>query len=233
VVTDTLATGLSYQSSTIAPVGTAGQDIVWNLGTLAPDQDVSFEVVVLLDAGLTQGDFLSNTVKVSAANEDIGQLDDNVDHFRFQVYDTAQADLEMRKQHGNRPPDYQYGQLAYRGLSFDYVLSVNHNGNTCSATGVTVQDVLPAGLSYVTASPAPAAVSGQDVVWNLGTLLAGDSAEITVTVQVDPSVAMGTVLSNWAYVSSSSYDPIPENNVYSFNTAINDTGKLYLPILFK
>ena len=233
VVTDTLAAGLTYQGSTIAPAGTAGPNVVWNFGTLAPNQKVSFDVTVSLDAGLTPGDFLSNTVTVSAANEDVSKLNDNVANYQFQVLATPQADLEVQKRHASLPPDFLYGQLAYQGLAFDYVLSVTHKGNNCSASGVTVQDVLPAGLSYVAASPSPAVVSGQVITWNLGSLPAGASTPITVTVQVAPDVAVGAVLSNRAQVSSSSYDPLPENNIAFFNTAISGPRSLYLPLILK
>ena len=233
VVTDTLAAGLTYQGATLAPAGTVGQEVVWNLGTLAPNRKVSFDVTALLDAGLAPGDFLSNTVTVSAANEDAGQRNDNVARFRFRVLSASQADLEVQKRHAFRPPDFQYGELAYQGMTFDYVLTVRHRGNDCAAGGVTVQDVLPAGLGYVAASPAPAIVRGQVITWNLGSLAPGASLPVTVTVQVAPDVAVGTVLSNRAAVSSSSYDPLPENNVAFFNTAINGPRRLYLPLVLK
>lgn len=53
-------------------------------------------------------------------------------------------------------------------------------------SGITVSDVLPAGMSYVTnvVTAGSVAVAGQNVTWTLPTLLSGASAQLTLAVQV-------------------------------------------------
>lgn len=62
------------------------------------------------------------------------------------------------------------------GDTVAYNITVTNPGKA-AATGVRVSDVLPAGLTYVSSSPAGAA-SGQTVVWSLGSLAPGASRSI-------------------------------------------------------
>lgn len=96
--------------------------------------------------------------------------------------------------------------------------------------GVTVADTLPAGLAYVSSSPA-ATVNGQTVTWNLGSLAAagtagdgtsssgapGSSKFVTVTVRVLPGTK-GTV-ANTATMQA----PDPADNAITMTDAATDT----------
>jgi len=61
-----------------------------------------------------------------------------------------------------------------------YVLKCQ-NSSAVTLTDVTVADVLPAGLTFVNASPAPDAATVPLLQWSLGTLAPGESRSITVT----------------------------------------------------
>jgi len=62
--------------------------------------------------------------------------------------------------------------------SFAYTLAYRNTG-AAGAAGVQVVDTLPAGLAFVSATPAPSSVSGQTLRWSLGTLAAGANINIT------------------------------------------------------
>ncbi|MCG3181500.1 MAG: hypothetical protein BIFFINMI_03896 [Phycisphaerae bacterium] len=66
--------------------------------------------------------------------------------------------------------------------NFQYTIVVSNPAKVVDATNVKVTDTLPAGIAYVASNPA-AAVSGQALSWSLGTLPAGSSRTITVTVK--------------------------------------------------
>ncbi|MDH3296472.1 MAG: DUF11 domain-containing protein, partial [Acidimicrobiia bacterium] len=89
------------------------------------------------------------------------------------------------------------------------------NVGPSDADNVVVTDRLPTGLTFVSATGATCAKNPTDptmVLCELGTLLAGDPAEvITLTVDVAPDVAGGVV--NEAEVTSTTPDPVPDNNV--------------------
>jgi uncharacterized repeat protein (TIGR01451 family) len=88
-----------------------------------------------------------------------------------------------------------------------YTLVVKNNGPS-DATGVTVKDPLPAGLTLVSAQPSQGTCSG--TTCELGSLAAGGSAQILVTANVSKSTS-GAV-KNTATVIGDQPDTNPKNN---------------------
>lgn len=94
------------------------------------------------------------------------------------------------------------------GGSYRYVLAASNAGPD-NATGVTVTDTLPAGVSFG-ASTCGATASGQTVTWPIGALANGGSASCTLTVS-RTSLTCSSVVST-ATISGAQPDPIPANN---------------------
>jgi len=82
------------------------------------------------------------------------------------------------------------------------------------ATVVVINDAVPQGTTFVSASPSPASAppvgAGGTVVWNAGTLASGASATFTLKVKV--SVKGNNLIVNTANLTSSSSDPNLANN---------------------
>ncbi len=74
------------------------------------------------------------------------------------------------------------GPAFTNGSSVTFSISYTNPGPG-AATGAVLTDMLPAGLTFVSAS-AGAVVSGQSIKWNLGNLKAGASGTVTVTASV-------------------------------------------------
>ena len=83
------------------------------------------------------------------------------------------------------------------GDTLSYTISVKHNGPaTSDATGVTVTDTLPAGVSYVSATPSQGSCSQSSgvVTCTLGTLANGATA--TIDLKVVPPAAAASPMSS-------------------------------------
>lgn len=104
------------------------------------------------------------------------------------------------------------------GESFNYTIQVLNYGSL-NATNVTMSDSLPAGVSFSSITPSQGSclppVAGV-IVCNLGTINAGSSASVILTVT---AVTAGTV-SNTASVSASEPDPDLANNSATQTTEI-------------
>ncbi|MHB8092504.1 MAG: DUF7507 domain-containing protein [Syntrophales bacterium] len=88
------------------------------------------------------------------------------------------------------------------GASLTYTLRYENNGNA-SATGVKVMDTLPIGLIFQSASAGGVySASDRTVTWNIGASPSGNSGVLTVTVQVQAGLAVGTTITNTANISS-------------------------------
>ncbi len=87
------------------------------------------------------------------------------------------ADLELAKTVDNAAPSI--------GGTVKFTLQVTNKG-LADATGVSVEDVLPAGFTYVSSTPsAGVTVAGQTLTWNVGTVLNGATASLEVTATVN------------------------------------------------
>ena len=87
-----------------------------------------------------------------------------------------------------------------------YTLVVTNNGPD-TASGVTLTDVLPAGVTFMSATPSQGSCSGTTTVTcSLGAILSG----LTATGS----------LSNTASVAGNEYDPVPANNAATALTTV-------------
>ena len=93
------------------------------------------------------------------------------------------ADLELAKTVDNAAPSV--------GGTVKFTLQVTNKG-PADATGVSVEDVLPAGFTYVSSNPsAGVTVVGQTLTWTPGTIANGatTSLEVTATVNAGQTAA--------------------------------------------
>ena len=93
------------------------------------------------------------------------------------------------------------------GGQIHYTITVINNGPDPS-TNTTVTDILPAGVTFVSATPSQGSCSGTTTVTcNVGTLASSASATIDLIVNVTASE--GTVIVNTATAASDGTDPTP------------------------
>lgn len=117
---------------------------------------------------------------------------------------TNYADLSLTKTVSNAAPAF--------GASITYVLSVtNAGGSPLTATGVTVQDSLPAGFTFTGASGFGTYNSATGV-WTVGSIPPGTTRTLTIGGTV--AATAGATVANSAEISASSafdFDSTPGN----------------------
>jgi uncharacterized repeat protein (TIGR01451 family) len=115
------------------------------------------------------------------------------------------ADLSLTKTVSNAAPT--------SGANVIYTLSVNNAaGSALTATGVTVLDTLPAGVTFVSAT-GTGTYNNATGIWTVGSLAPNSTATISITVTVTAS--SGATITNGAEVRTSSVpdaDSTPNNN---------------------
>jgi uncharacterized repeat protein (TIGR01451 family) len=180
--------------------------VTCNLGTLANGDSATISIVVTVDAATACGTTLTNTVSLVSnvpdpnSSNNTASADTLVD---------CPADLSITKSDSPDP--------VVAGSNLTYTLSVANNGPG-DATGVIATDTLPAGVTFVSATPSQGSCTESVpgvVTCDLGDLANGASAMITIVVTINPS-SCGTI-TNTATVSGNEADP------NSPNTASADT----------
>jgi uncharacterized repeat protein (TIGR01451 family) len=122
----------------------------------------------------------------------------------------AQADLTVTKSDAPDP--------VMAGNNLIYMAIVTNNG-PAQATGVTLTDTLPQGVTFVSAIPSQGECrkNGTTVTCNLGTLANGAGAAVAIVVT---PMAAGTITST-ARVTANEADPTPANNTFTAGTTVS------------
>ncbi len=107
---------------------------------------------------------------------------------------TNYADLSLATTVSNSAP--------VAGATISYTLTVSNSASsTQSASGIVVSDVLPAGVTFVSAT-GTGTYNSSSGAWSVGNLAPGQSASITLTVTVTASA--GATVANYSEISASS-----------------------------
>lgn len=115
------------------------------------------------------------------------------------------ADLSLAKTVSNATPA--------SGNAISYTLSVTNSASSSSAaSGVTVRDLLPMGVTFVSATGFGSYDSATGI-WTIGSIPVGTTRTLTINVTI--TAGLGTTIQNEAEISGSSVtdlDSIPGNN---------------------
>ena len=180
---------------------------------VAGSTSVSIPVDVLGDLLSEPTEAFIGTITISNANAQ--QISIGIDHATATILDDDIADLSITKE-SDKP-------IVIAGTNITYTIKVENLG-TNTASDVVVNDVLPSGLTFVSASTVSGIWSAP--TWSIGSLASGSSATLTIVATVNTDVSNGTILSNTAVVSSSTTDPIVINNTATTSSTVNNQTDL-------
>ena len=204
-VVDALPAGVTFVSASPGCVFTAPSTVTCAVGNLAVGATVPLSIVVAIPADFAPGS-ITNQAVVSAAEVD-AVPGNNVDSEPTAVI--AETDLEIVKTDAPDP--------VVAGENLTWTLQVTNRGAS-SSTGSTVVDTLPAGVSFVSASPGCVFTAPSTVTCAVGPLAVSASATISIVV----GVGSGTSgpLANTATVTGNETDPDPTDNTGTSVTTV-------------
>lgn len=201
-VRDQLPTGLTFVSA--APSQGSYDPVTggWFVGSVAPGGSATLAVV----ASVTASTPVVNTASVSAVDQrDPDSTPGNgaagEDDQASVTVTPQRADLSLTKVASTAAPNV--------GQTMTFTVEVANAGPS-TATGVVVADPLPAGVSFVSAAPSAGSYVAATGLWAVGSVPAGASRSLVLTVVVTGS----TAFTNTAAVQASDqFDPdsVPGN----------------------
>jgi uncharacterized repeat protein (TIGR01451 family) len=205
-VTDTLPAGLtpSTQSGTGWTCGAAGQVVTCTrsdalaAGASYPAITLVVNVLQTAVAGLT------NTAAVSGG----GQTNTTNDTSSDPTTVVSSSDLSLSKTVNNPNP--------IQGQNVTFTITLTNTGPS-NATNVAVTDALPAGLTFVSATPSTGTYTSGTGVWSVASLASGAS----VTLQIVARVVNTGTITNTAQVTASD-QPDPDSTPNNNNAAEDD-----------
>ncbi|HUJ15401.1 MAG TPA: DUF11 domain-containing protein, partial [Thermoanaerobaculia bacterium] len=196
-VSENQTSGPLFACSNPAPGGSG--NTVCTIGTLASGASATFTIVDQVSIGTAGGTNIMNTATATSGGPDSNPA--NNSSSASTSVSGGTLDLAIAKTASPGP----YGT----GQPITYSIVVN-NAGPAPAGGATVTDILPAGTTFVSATPSQGSCSGTSTVTcSLGTIASGGTATVSLVVTL-PSTP-GSV-SNTATVSSSNTDTNPANN---------------------
>ena len=178
-VTDALPSGLTLVSSTPNQGTYNSSTGDWNIGSIASGGNATLVIV----ATVTTTASITNTAQVVAAD----QFDSDSTPANGQASEDDQdsvtlspqsADLSLTKSVNDTTPNV--------GDNVTFTITVG-NAGTNDATGVTVSDALPAGLTLVSSTASAGSYNGGTGIWTIGNLTSGSSVTLDVIATVTTS----------------------------------------------
>jgi len=212
-LSDPMPIGAHYLSATPAPTSGSVDNPVWELGSMAPGELITIELVVQVDSQAPPALILVNTAYVSSTTPDLN-LSNNQATATTQSY--GAADLEVIK---TADREIVYGdEVVY------YTITVNNLGPSLSDR-VDVKELIPPGTELLSLGASQGACV--NAICQVGNIQVGEPVVITASVRIiSPTFPPGTVLTNTAMAFTNTPDPNPANNTDSDSVTVGPVVNL-------
>ncbi len=194
VVTDVIPAGLVRQSATPEVGNYNTTNNQWTIPTLASGEDVVLTVVLRADVA-TEVIYSAQVTASDQVDPNSTPDDGTGDDFDSSTVNAVAADLSLAITPATQTP--AVGQDA----TFTITLT---NGGPDAATNIVVEDVLPAGLDFQSATPSAGTYDDVNKEWTIPSLASGQSVTLVVVAEVQS----GALLTYSAQVTASDqFDP--------------------------
>ena len=198
-VTDALPSGVTFVSSSATAGSYDDGTGIWSVPSIANAVSDTLTISASIDAGTG-----TSTIINTATITDSDQADTNAGNDTDDASLTVQSvDLAVTKDVSDPTPD--------EGDSIDYTIVLTNNGPD-TATNVTVTDVLPAGVTFVSSSATTGSYTSGTGVWSVPGIANAVSDTLVITATVDLATGGTTINNAAALTSSDQADSNPAND---------------------
>jgi uncharacterized repeat protein (TIGR01451 family) len=214
-VTDIVPAGVTYVASSIAggdsrnDTDPTGSGLSWTINSLASGNSASLTFQATVDAG-TGSSTITNTATKTQSELD---TDATADSPSVDVTVNNDADLVTTKVVDDGTPD--------EGQEIVYTLTVT-NGGAAQATGVSLTDVLPTGVTYVSDVASQGGYVSGTGVWSVGTIDTLSNATLTITASVDAGTSGTTLTNSTTAATGDQNDPTGVGDALSESVVVNE-----------
>ena len=213
---DTLPSEVVYVSATPGQ-GSCSElsgTVTCDLGTITDGGSVDVVIAVTVPADTSAGSITNNASVSTSTTDPVAGNDATSEDTTI----TTEADLSVSKVDSADP--------VTAGTGFSYTVTVSNAGPS-DATLVTLTDVLPSEVSFVSATPDQGSCSelAGTVTCDLGTVADGGSVDVVIAVSVAADTSAGSITNN-ASVSTATSDPVAVNDATSEDTTITTESDL-------
>ena len=194
-VTDALPSGLTFQSATPSVGSYNSGTGLWTIGNLDNGDSETLTIVAVV----TQPGMITNTATVTASD----QFDPNTSNnsAAASINAVPSADVQVNKTVDNATPNV--------GSNVTFTITATNAGPD-AATGVVISDALPAGLTFVSATPSGTTTySSGTGQWNIGNLADGGSETLAIVATV---MQPGAITNTATKTAENEHDPVTAND---------------------
>jgi len=205
-LTDVLPAGVTYVSD--VPSQGSYNDVsgLWTVGTINANANATLAITATVDVG-TGGDLITNTTSALLLDQTDSNATNDSDSASITVDDGA--DLSVMKTVDDATPEINDTVI--------YTITVANPGGGAQATTVSVTDLLPTDVTYVSDDPSQGSYANGTGVWTVGTINAGANATLDITVTVDSGQAGNQITNTTSALSLDQTDSNASNDVGSVN----------------
>ncbi|MEW6607172.1 MAG: cohesin domain-containing protein [bacterium] len=208
-IIDTLPHGVTYATDTSGfPLTIGSGTLTWQVGTLASRYSNYFYLDVNVSPDLKGSTTIVNKIEIKT-NTYEKFMTNNYASWKTHII-PEDVDLEIAK----------YCPVeAAQGQEFEYRL-IYRNPGKAPAENVKISDILPNELTYVSSSLTPATITGNNIIWEIGTLPAWAYRDLTLRVKVKDDVPASSTITNVVEITTSNLDTNYTNNKATCTTHI-------------
>ena len=179
-LTDNLPSGVTYVSNTASQGSYSNTTQLWTVGTIAANGTATLQVTATIDAD-KGGETIVSTITPATADEaDISTIGDVLSA----SLTVTSSNLITAISVDNTNPNV--------GDTVNYSIVVTNNGPN-DENNITLEDFVPTGLTFASASSTQGTYSSSTGIWNIGTINKFASATITISATVDAGTNAQTI----------------------------------------